>query len=125
MTMFEVRLSCLILGAFQLIWSAVIMWDDQERAAMLLDLYNMREFYSMFMLISGTMLVLGAVWPVRKIRHIGLWTTPMIAFPTFGLLTSNNMTGALSFSLPLIGIMALVVLFYDSMRKPRRAAMDH
>ena len=124
-TSFEIRASSFVLGEMMLIWSAVVYLDYHGRLSLMLDLWGAREIFSLAMGIAGLMMIVGSIFPMRKLRHAGLWLTPLVSFPAFMLLAENNMIGLKSISLPVIGIMSLVIFFMDAKRKPRYAQMDY
>lgn len=120
----ELRLSAFIIGVLELIWAASITFDGGGRLANMLQMYQLHEEFSSLMALSSMFILLGSIMPCRAIRHVGLWITPIIMFPAFGLLVDNNITSAASFSLPFIGMMALFVYYMDVRGKPRAEKMD-
>lgn len=120
----EIKLSSFTIGGLEFIWASVISLDPNGRLSMLLQLYDLRMEFVSVLSVAGALLMAGSIFPWRKMRHVGLCLSPLVTFPTFGVLIGHGLTGALSFSLPFLGIMSLVTFFMDAKRKPR-ATMDN
>lgn len=119
-TAMEIKLASFTIGGLQFIWASVISIEPRGQLSMMLQLYDLRYEFVTLLAAAGALLMSGSLFQWRKMRHIGLWLTPMICFPAFGVLIGHGVTaGALAFSLPFLGIMALVTFFMDAKRKPR------
>lgn len=116
----EAKLSSFIIAVLQLIWAALVTLTD-KKLGLMLALYGLREVFSVAMAASSFLILIGCMFPCRKVRHTGLWLTPFICLPTFGILLDNGMVGLSAFVLPFLGAMALVIYFMDSQGKPRHA----
>ena len=116
----ELKLSAFIIAIFELIWAATVTFDKGGRLAGILQLYGLREEFSSMMAASSMCILLGCMFPCRKLRHAGLWITAFAVFPAFGLMVDNNMTSSAAFSLPFIGLMALFIFYVDVRGKPRQ-----
>jgi hypothetical protein len=116
---YDLKLSSIILGGLQVLWGLGFLFNPGGRLAMLLELWNLRVFFAVFLELSGILLLIGSVFPYRKIRHLGLLLTPMITFPTFGVALTYETLNAVALSLPFVGLAALVIMFLDAKGKPR------
>lgn len=119
----EIKLASFTIGGLEFIWASAISMNPGGRLSMMLQLYDVRVEFVSILAAAGVFLMLGSTCPWRKMRHFGLWLTPMITLPTFGVLIGHGLAGLWSFSLPFLGVMALVTFFMDAKRKPR-AEMD-
>lgn len=120
----ELRLSAFIIAIFELIWAASVTFDGGGRLAGILQLYWLREEFCILITTSAMCILLGLVFPCRKIRHVGLWLSAFAVFPAFGLLVDNNITSAAAFSLPFLGMMALFIFYLDVRGKPRQCSKN-
>ena len=119
----EIKLSAVILGGLEAIWGMGMITGPMGNVGRLLELWGLKDEFGSLLLFAGLLVCLGSTFPCRKLRHWGLMLTPMICFPTFGLAVDNNMVNAFALSLPFIGCMALLIMWFDTSRKPR-AKMD-
>ena len=115
----EIKMSAFIIGMLELVWGFSAAFDLRGRMSMMLDVYSVREEFAALLLISGFMIIAGSVFPCRKIRHGGLILCPFVTVPAFGFALTNNITSASAVTLLFIGVVSILIMWFDVRGKPR------
>ena len=114
------KFDALIIGGLEVLWSAVVFLPSTtSRLALALQDYGIESVWGLMLLSSGILCVTGAMLPYRNLRHVGLWLSAMVMFPTFGVMVQEGIMSIVSLSIPFLGIMALVLWANDVRNKPR------
>lgn len=115
----EIRFASILIAGLELIWAWIVYFEGRGRLSFFLQIYDAREEFAALMVLCALMIVAGCLWPCRKLRHWGLWTTALISFAIFWFMFYLEIYGLMFATLPWVGLMALVIYFMDSVRKPR------
>lgn len=121
----ETRWCTLLIGSIQIIWAMLPITGGDWRFQKILRHYGQVEEWLTFMALCGILLIVGAIFPWRSGRHIGLFLSSIIWFTSFGMwlnywATSGKwLVSPTTMLFPLLGIFCLVLLANDVAQKPK------
>lgn len=119
------NLAPLMIGGLEIIW-AISTWINKKFAVyQTLSVYNIDEGFIIVMSITGMLCVIGSIFKCRPLRLYGLGLSLLTLWPTTLFMWSHEIFNGITLSMPWVGLMAVVVMGRETMRKTRNESMDN
>lgn len=118
-------LASLLIGMIQILWSATPLFSDRpgfKRSpfAMALIESGIGEEWLCVMLLTGVLLSIASITLFRTLRHVALILSGWVLLATFPVLWGYGLHTPLSFTVPVLGIYCMVLLWLDVQYKEKR-----
>lgn len=116
----EIRVLSVLLGSLSITW-ALIMFKPPETLELLMLLISdgAQGLMASGFLFQGCALILGAMLPWRKLRHVGLVIGVICWFSIFGAFLQFWVVNVYSLLFAFVGAFGLFLFHMDVLRKPR------
>lgn len=120
----EIRFCSLLIGIIHMLWAMLGLRTD-ERSLFIRTLHAAGLEYEWFgvMFCVGTVLALGAVFPWRAGRHIGLFLSSLVSFTLFGVFIEESIWTPVVILMPVMGVFSIVLMYADAKRKKREESI--
>lgn len=116
----EIRFCALLIGLIEIAWSFIGMQsDDRSLFNRTLEAAGLGDEWFGAMLLTGLVLGIGAVFPWRAGRHIGLFLSAIVWFTLFGVFASASVWTPVVISMPIFGAFSIGIMYADTKRKRR------
>lgn len=116
----------MLIGFIQLAWSLIPVTGGDWRFLKVLRAAQHTEEWLVYSMLCGVLLIVGAVCPMRRLRHAALFMSSIVWFTSFGMwLTYYHERGVWLISsatmlFPVLGVFCIVLLWNDVSQKPQR-----
>lgn len=121
----ETRYCTMLIGAIQIVWSVLPITGGDWRFISILRYFDQGDEWLFFMLLTGLLLLVGGAFPLRKLRHIGLFLSSSVWLASFGMwlnywaVTNKWLVSPTILLFPLLGMYCLILLGNDILGKPK------
>ena len=117
----EIRYCALLIGLIQMSWAFVGLTDSHGISLFARTLKESGLGYSWFsvMFASGLFLSLGALLPMRRLRHISLYLSSLIWMAMFFVFLGSAPATPVVISMPLFSVFSVLLIYSDAKRKTR------
>ena len=113
------KISAVTLAGIMLIWSFLTLGPDDSLFVRTLNEEGIAVHWGVMMMLNGLLLLIGSVFPLRSIRHIGLTLCCFQMMALGGYFFELEVFTPVSASMPWLGLMALITLMAEVKGKPR------
>lgn len=115
----HLKISAFTLAGIMLIWSALTLGPDDSLFVRTLNEEGIAVHWGVMMFANGLLLMLGCLFPLRSLRHIGLSLCCFQFMALGSYFFEMEIFTPVSASMPWLGLMALITLMAEVKGKPR------
>lgn len=115
----HLKISAVTLAGIMLIWSALSFGPPDSLFVRTLAETGIATEWGGFMFLNGLLLLLGCIFPWRKLRHIGLVLCCFQMMALGGFFFEQQIFTPVSASMPWLALMSLITLMAEVKGKPR------
>ena len=116
----ETRYCSMLIGAITATWSALGLSTTPESLfAVTLHRANLGAEWFFLMLITGVLLVVSSIFPLRSLRHIGLFLASLVWASMTGVFLLAGLITPVTITAPLFALWPVLLMYADAKNKPR------
>lgn len=113
------KISAVMLAGIMLLWAAIPFASEESLLVRYLNLEDVCPYWIVTMSSSGFLLLFGALYPRRSMRHIGLALCCFVMFAFGGYFFAWGLFTPVTVLMPYLGLMSLITLMAEVKAKPR------
>ena len=118
----ETRYCSMLIGALTAIWSLLGLVPHRESLFVTtLRTANLGNEWFFLMLLTGLLLIISSVFPLRSLRHIALFGASLVWTSMTGVFLLANLITPVTVSAPLFALWPILLMYADAKNKPRGA----
>lgn len=118
----ETRYCSMLIGAMTALWSLLGIVPNRESLfTTTLHAANLGNEWFFLMLLTGLLLIVSSVFPLRSMRHIALFGASLVWAAMTGVFLLANLSTPVTVSAPLFALWPILLLYADAKNKPRGA----